>query len=354
MSSTVADAVRAVVVPFLWVTGTLLAVLVCHVLLLHGVREVAFRRRRRLRARYGPLLSAVLHDADPAGALERLRTVPPRHLPVVGGLLLEPLRNVKGGIADRSRAAAAALGLTAVWEAALRDRRWWIRTDAAHALGLVRQGAAVDVLIVALDDPVEEVRAAAVEALGRIADPVAVPELVARLADGSRHQRVRLVEALQQFGAAAVAPLLAHARAHPENVKTVAELLGALESASAIASLLDWCADERVEVREAAVRAVGAIGPDDRAYYHLLRALADPSPDVRAAAAWALGRSGREAAAAYLAPRLHDDWIVAAQTARALRALGATGRRALEDAAAVEHGELARQILWEAQAGARA
>jgi HEAT repeat protein len=82
--------------------------------------------------------------------------------------------------------------------------------------------------------------------------------------------------------------------------------------------------------------------------------LSDASPDVRAAGAWALGRSGREEAAAYLAPRLHDDWIVAAQAARALRALGAAGRRALEAAAAVEDGELARQMLWETHARAGA
>lgn len=350
----VADAVRAVIVPFLLVTGALLAILVCHVLLLHAVREVVLGWRGRLRARYSPLLSAVLHGEDPAPALATLRAVPRRHLPVFSGLLLDPLRNVKGGIADRGRAAATVLGLTAKWDAELRDRRWWIRAEAAHALGLVREEGAVRPLIAALDDPVEEVRAAAVEALGRIADPAAIPELVARLPDGSRHQRVRLIEALQQFGAVALLPLLEHARAHPENLRIVAELLGSIEAPAATATLLDWCGHERADVREAAVRAIGTIGADDRAYYHLLRALNDASADVRAAAAWALGRSGREEATAYLAPRLNDEWIVAAQTARALRALGGAGRRALEAAAAVEHGELARQMLWEAHAGSGA
>jgi HEAT repeat protein len=207
-------------------------------------------------------------------------------------------------------------------------------------------------LTTALDDQVDEVRAAAVEALGLIADPVAIPELVARLGEQSRHQRVRLVQALQQFGSAAVSPLLAHGQANPGQRMSVAELLGSIGAAGAIDALVEWSSDERAEVRAAVWQAVGTIGVDDRAYYHVLRALNDQSEQVRAAAAWALGRSGRQDAAPYLAGRLNDEWIVAAHTARALRALGPAGRRALEHAASAESSELARQMLWEYTAAA--
>ena len=142
-----------------------------------------------------------------------------------------------------------------------------------------------------------------------------------------------------------MAPLLEHAAGDGADLPVIAELLGSIESPAALPALLLWCGHERPDVRAAAVRAVGAIGVDERAYYHVLRALTDVSPPVRGAAAWALGRSARADAAPYLALRLQDDWLVAAQSARALGALGAIGRRVLE--ASAGESELARQVLWE-------
>ena len=354
MMSAIFDAVRMVVVPFLALMGAALFLLVCHVLLLHGVRELDFRRRRRLLRIYRPAVAAALHDDHPKQSVAMLRAAPARHLPVVAALLLEPLRTVKGTVIERARALAAALRLLSKWETELHHRRWWIRAEAAHALGLIQHRGSVRQLVGALDDPYEEVRAAAVEALGRIADPVAIPELVARLGDQSRHQRVRLVEALQQFSSSAVAPLLDYADAHSGDVAIVAELLGSIRAPSALPALLEWCHAASAETRTSAVRAIGAIGVDQRAYYYLLRALTDEAADVRAAAAWALGRSGRPEAASHLSQRLGDEWMVAAQSARALAILGTSGRQALERSASAEEGELARQVLWECDAGARA
>jgi hypothetical protein len=331
-------------------TGTVLLLLVCHVLVLHAVRELVFRRRQRLVALYRPLVASALHDDDSAPSLALLRSTPRRHLSVLSALVVEPLRALKGTITDRARATAEALGLVGKWEADLYHKRWWIRAEAAHSLGLVRHGSAVRPLIAALDDPHEEVRAAAVEALGLIGNPSAIPELVARLGEQSRHQRVRIVEALQQFGLSAVTPLLDHAQRCPEDLAIVADLLGSLEAPAAVESLLSWSGHPRADVRASVMRAIGAIGVDERVYYHVLRALTDEAGDVRAAAAWALGRSGRQEAASYLAPRLQDEWIVAAQSARALRHLGEPGRRELEAAAALDQGELARQMLWESGA----
>lgn len=352
--NSILDSVRVVVVPFLASLGAALFLLVCHVLLLHGVRELAFRRRRRLLEIYRPAVAAALDDDHPEQGVAMLRAAPHRHLTVLATLLLEPLRTVKGTVIERARAAAAALRLLSKWEAELNHRRWWIRAEAAHALGLIRHRGAVGRLVGALDDRSEEVRAAAVEALGRIADPAAIPELVARLAEQSRHQRVRLVEALQQFGSSAVDPLLDYAEAHPGDAAVVAELLGSIQAPSALPKLLDWCRDASAETRAATVHAIGSIGIDQRAYYYVLRALTDEAADVRAAAAWALGRSGRPDAASYLSQRLNDEWRVAAQSARALAVLGPSGRQALERAASAEEGELARQVLWESDTGVRA
>jgi len=343
----IADAVRTVLVPFLAVTGAVLFLLVGHVVVLRAVRELTFRRRQRSLALYRPIVDDALYGEDPEESLERLTRAPRPQLAIIASLLVEPLRIAEGTITVRARLAAAALGLLVRWETELGHRHWWIRAEAAHALGLMQYRSAVPQLVAALDDPYEEVRAAAVGALGHIAEPSAIPQLIARLAEQSRHQRVRVVGALHQFGSAVVPPLLDHARSHQGDLVMVAELLGRIGAVGALGSLLEWCKDDRADVRAAAVHAIGAIGVDERAYYHLLRTLNDAAAEVRAEAAWALGRSGRQDAAAYLVPRLQDQWIVAAQSARALRNLGLAGRRALESAAAEDGGDLARQMLWE-------
>jgi HEAT repeat protein len=340
--------------PFLLVTGTLLFALVCHVLVLHGLDDMRTRRRDRVTAVYRPLVAAALQPDCPDDVLVRLQKAPRRDRAVIASLLLEPLGIAEGLLTERARAVASALGYLPQWLNELGHARPWVRANAAFSLGLVQAPEAATPLIAALDDPYEEVRAAAIDALGLIRPPEAVSALIARFRDQSRHQRVRLVQALRQFQSAAVAPLLEHASKNADDLAAVADLLGDLEATSALDHLVEWSGHERSEVRAGALRAIGVIGVDDRAYYHLLRALSDDDAEVRAAAASALGRSGRPEAAAYVAEHLHDDWIVAAQSARALRDLGVAGRRALEAAAALPGGELARQMLWECGAGTAA
>lgn len=347
------NAVRAVLVPLLLATGGLLALLVIYVVLLHAARELHFRWQTRQQARYRPLVNAALYGDDRDDAVRLLQAAPRHHLAVVRALLLEPLRVAQGAVAERAAAVAAALGLDARWRRGLADTRWWVRAEAAWALGLVRARLAGPAIVALLDDPFEEVRAAAVEALGLIGDPAAIPELVTRLDQQSRHQRVRVVHALRAFGTAAVTPVLEHAQRTPAGRAALADLLAALEAPGALPTLVAWLSDSDPATRAAAAHAVGAIGVDDRAYYHLLRALSDSSAEVRGSAAWALGRSGRQDAAGHLARHLTDEWMVAAQSARALRDLGAAGRRALE-AAARDHNVLAQQMLWDLGGAARA
>ena len=96
--------------------------------------------------------------------------------------------------------------------------------------------------------------------------------------------------------------------------------------------------------------ALGTIGLTERAFYHAVKALNADEPPVRAAAARALARSGREDAVPQLAGKLDDEWEVAAQSARALSRLGAAGQAALQrriDSGAGLGHDLARQVLWE-------
>jgi len=344
----IADLLRRVLVPFLLISGSLLGVLLAYLVLQRVVRDLASRRRRTLIARYRPLVDAVMKLGSSQQALERLRRTPACHRQIVGGLLLAPLQAAHGDLALRVRDAAAAIGLVDDWLADLQHRRWWLRAAGVRALGFVEERSALPSIMRALDDGHGEVRAAAVEAAGRLGDPRAIPALLEQLADGSRHQRVRVVDALRNLGPAVTPAVIELARAHPDRLKAAIDILGLIGTAAAVDPLLHWCGSPRSDVRAAALDALGSIGLDDRGYYFALRALSDLDPLVRAMAARALGRGRREAAVDYLAERLDDEWLPAAQAAGALRRLGGAGLAALQARAGNEGqaGDLARQMLW--------
>jgi HEAT repeat protein len=349
----IADVIRRVLIPFLLVAGIVVLLLLLGLLIARAIDEIRFRRRQRLIAKCRPLVDALLLPRPPSGLVKTLGNELRGHRDVLTELLIAPARVATGGVIDVLRAAAAELGLIDRWRRELTNRRWWVRADAARSLGLLKEPSSVDLLVATLDDDHEEVRAAGVEGLTHILDPRTVPVLVSKLPDQSRHQRVRLIEALHRFGSVAVAPVLAYEREHPEDRAMLAQLLGVIADPAAIEPLARWMDDERSPVRAAAMQALGLVGVDQRTYYHALRALSsDSDPEVRAMAAWALGRSGRKEAAPYLAKRLQDEWIVAAHSATALRALGAAGIAVLRGVADDKGvaGDLARQILFEVRA----
>jgi HEAT repeat protein len=216
---------------------------------------------------------------------------------------------------------------------------------------MVREPQATTPLLFLLDDRHEEVRAAAVEALGRIADPAALPRLVSLLRPDSHHQTARIVSAIRGYGPPAAVELSRQALEGGLEKQPVADVLGQIGSSVGLDLLAAWTDDPDPTVRAACWKAIGSIGLDDRGYYFALRALGDDDAEVRAMAARALGRGGRAEAAGYLAPRLSDEWRVAAQTAAALKQLGASGRAVLEveSRGSGMSGALARQMLWEAR-----
>jgi hypothetical protein len=343
-----AELLRGVLVPFLVVSGSLLGVLFAYLLLQRHVRELKWRRRQTLLARYRPIVDAVIRAEPPEESWRKFRAITPAHHRIVAELLLGPLHAARGEIVSHARTAAVAAGLVAQWLRDLRDPRWWRRADAIRALGFVEEPSAVVATLAALDDAHREVRAAAVESSGRLGDPRAIPALLAHLADGKCYQRARMVDALRHLGPAVTPAVAAFGRAQPEHARLAADILGLIGTASAIDPLVDWCGDSRGEVRAAALGALGSIGLDDRSHYFALRALGDADPQARAMAARALGRGRREDSIGYLAGRLDDEWLPAAQAAGALRQLGGGGLAALQARAHEpgQAGDLARQMLW--------
>ena len=341
---------RAVLVPFLSVSGAALGLLLGWLLVQRGWRELRWRRGQRLSARYQPFIDEITQDGG-VHVIRRLRLVPASHMPIVSSLLLRPLRTARGDIVAHVREAATALGLVDQWVRDLRDRRWWRRADGLRALGTLEEPSALPGIMSALGDEHAEVRAAAVEAAGMVGDPRAIPALVDHLVDSSRYQRARVIDALRALGAPVTTALVSLARTRPAYAALSAEVLGLIGTPAAGEPLIAWCDDARADVRAAALKALGTIGLDDRSYFYALRALNDPDPDARAMAARALGRGQRRDAAVYLAARLDDEWMPAAQAAGALRRLGPPGLAALEARVGEEGqaGDLARQMLWSRQ-----
>ena len=341
------ELLRRVLVPLLATGAVLLGVLFAYLVIQRILRELKWKRRLALIARYQPVIDEIVQSGPTPRALAHLRTAPVSHRRIISDLLLAPLHAARGDLVSHVRAAAGAIDLIAQWHAQALDRRWWVRADGLRALGFVEEPSALPVLMSALGDEHPEVRAAAVETAGRLRDPRAIPALLATLVDSAHYHSVRVIDALRTLGPTVTPALVALAQARPDQTRMVADVLGLIGTAAATEPLLRWCGDPRSEVRAAAIGALGSIGLDDRSHYFALKALGDSDPQTRAMAARALGREGRQDAVSYLAARLDDDWLPAAHAAAALRHLGDAGLAALRGRArdAGQAGDLARQML---------
>jgi hypothetical protein len=346
---TIAERFRDVLVPFLLAGTAILLLMLVALIGQRLFRAAAHARRRSLVDRYRPIIDAAL-GSDSSHALDDAAAIPARHRPIAAEIVLSTLRVVRGGHNDRARVLAERLGLTDGWRHDLASRFWWHRSEAALAIGLLRDKKAVPLLTPLLDDDHEQVRAAAIDALGQIGDSWAITPLLARMSQPARHERARLVQALRAFGDRATRALVLHGQREAGDRALVATVLSYVGGAGAQEALLEWAAAPDADTRVAVWSALGTIGLNERAFYHAIKALNADESAVRAAAARALARSGRADAVPQLAGKLDDEWEVAAQSARALARLGAAGQAALQRR--IDSGEglghdLARQVLWE-------
>lgn len=347
----IAERVALLLIPFLAVGAVLMLAMLIGLVVQRGTDELGYQRRQRTIASYRPYVDELMVSGSSDKAILVLARATKRDRVVIAKMLLMPLGVATGKVVEELRTAARVLGFIEMWTGELSHRRWWVRAEAARALGLVRDTRVTMLLIKTLDDDHEEVRAAAVEALGMIADTRAIPALLDRLPDQSRHQRARIIESLGAFGDAATPALVEHGLSRPDDAAMVADLLGLIGGVAAAAELGRWMSSDREEVRAAALRALGTIGLNDEMFLHAVHGLDDRNANVRAMAARAIGRARRFDAAKLLAGHLDDEWIVAAHAANALRKLGPTGMHQLEARTHEEGyaGDLARQMLWERQ-----
>ena len=241
-----------------------------------GVQDIAIQSLREIGApAVKPLIEALKDLNVRSGAAKALGEIKDVRA-------IDPLIAVLGD-EDNAVEALGKIGAPAVEPliAALRDEDWYVRENAAEALGETKDARAVKPLIEALKDL--NIRSRAAEALGEIKDVRAIDPLIAALGDEEQYFRNNVAGALGKIGAPAVAPLMAALRGHVrENAVGALGKIGA----PAVAPLIAALKDEDTNVRRNAADALGEVN-DVRAVEPLIEALKDPN--VRRNAADALG-----------------------------------------------------------------
>jgi HEAT repeat protein len=151
----------------------------------------------------------------------------------------------------------------------------------------------------------ERFRKQLVKALGKVGVP-AVPPLIQALGDGDWHVREAACRALGAIGDRQAVPPLIQALRDWYVRAAACRALGAIGDRQAVPPLIQALGDRDRGVRAAACRALGAIG-DRQAVPHLIQALGDWDEYVRRAACRALGQIGDPQALPHLIQALEDE-----------------------------------------------
>ncbi|MCX5658156.1 MAG: MFS transporter [Planctomycetota bacterium] len=117
---------------------------------------------------------------------------------------------------------------------------------------------------------------------------------------------------------------------HEENRISMIARLGEAKSPLGVDELIEALEDPAFNVRYEAIISIARTLPDPRLTEAMIRVLREGDPDLRSAAAWALGRMGNVDAAPALRETLHAPYSLL--RARAARALGTLGDQASGDA----------------------
>jgi len=181
---------------------------------------------------------------------------------------------------------------------------------AVESVVMLKDRAAIDVLLRLAKDKAYFMREAAAKALGQMGDSRALPVLLALSGDSHRQVRRAAARALGKLNnPQALEPLLVMLNEDDDDLAcAAAEALGELGDRRAVQPLIDRVRKmSSGSARRFAAIAVGKLR-DDRALAPLLEALKDKEPDVRCGSAEGLGYLGDAAALPHLeSAKLHDE-----------------------------------------------
>jgi hypothetical protein len=170
---------------------------------------------------------------------------------------------------------------------ALRRRNKHVRLGIIEAFAEIKDPGTLDLLITALDDPINEVRWEASLALGEYHDPRAIEPLTRALRDPDKYVRYGAALALDKIGWQPVHDVDAGFHAFGKQDWDLLSTLGE----GALQSLTQGSRDRDAAVREKAVEVLGRIG-NKSAIPVLYQALRDENDLVRWTAVMAAPRCG--------------------------------------------------------------
>jgi HEAT repeat protein len=260
------------------------------------------------------------------GAVAKLASS--QHTTTIVGLLGDPTDEVRAAAVD-ALAASGNRDLVAPFAALLDDPGPRVRRAVVQALGKSGDPALVIPIAARLADYAADVRTAAVEALVALDARDQAGAVAVRLDDPDARVAIAAVEALRAWRGGENVPLIAQRlcrfRSYPIADAPLIDLMRQSGVTDLATPFLDCLDDADPGARAYALDALRSLGvPEWPARASAL--LADPSPEVRQAAARALGSAGRDAADR-VAPLLRDPApLVRLAAIEALVALGASDR----------------------------
>jgi len=256
------------------------------------LREVVrARRAAEFEREFEPMLEELMAGPKHVARLRaRIRRLDGLERPIAATMLLERLGPASAAERAVLLEALRETGAIEVLFRSLRRRAPWRRALAVRTLGLVGASEAVPALIERLDDGSRYVREAAVRALGRIGDERALPPLADLFLSPGRVGAGIVYEALLALGEVADSVFREGLVSAHDSVRVTAcfGVVAAQEPEAATAELVRMVADPSGEVRAAACEALGRI-PGATAPGTLEDATRDQVPSVRRAAVSALG-----------------------------------------------------------------
>ncbi|MFH0878771.1 MAG: HEAT repeat domain-containing protein [Lentisphaerota bacterium] len=189
--------------------------------------------------------------------------------------------------------------------ASLNDENTDVRSNAAEALGELKDPRAVEPLTQLLRDP--SLSRAAAWALGEIKDSRAVPSLIQSLGSENQGIRENAASALSHIGAVAVEPMMASLKTgSAEARQSGAWALGEIKDHRAMPLLMELLKDEDMLVRAKALEALGSIA-SPLSYDAIHSMTRDGKPLVRAKAIQALALLHNPESTKTMIEALHDD-----------------------------------------------